>query len=147
VWRKGYKAEDDGEAFEWIPFRLPDKKARYLGLWFTGAGCSVESFSAMNGKFIQAITQMNNRSISYAVASYVMQAVLYTRLGYGMAVAVPDVEDCRKWQSMANRVLAKALCSQGVKRSVLFAERKYGGMGGKSLLRIRDEVVLTSVMA
>jgi len=147
VWRKGYKAEDDGEAVEWIPFRLPGAKARYLGLWFTGAGCSVESFSAMNGKFIQAITQMNNRSISYAVASYVMQAVLYTRLGYGMAVAVPDVEDCRKWQSMANRVLAKALCSQGVKRSVLFAERKYGGMGGKSLLRIRDEVVLTSVMA
>ena len=147
VWKKGYYASDDGFVDELIPFRSPTAKARYLGLWFLGTGCSAESFTAMNGKFHQAISQMNSRRCSYSVAAYVMQAVLYARLGYGMAVVIPDTEDCGKWQSMANGVLTKALQAVGLKRAVLFAERQYGGLGGKSLLRIRDEVAVTTVLS
>ena len=147
VWKKGWYRPSDGFAEEDIEFHPPTAEAKYLGLKFRGDGCSRSAFNALNGKFMGAIHQLHNRGMTFAEIQYTIQAVVYARLAYGMAITVPSDEDCRRWQSSINKILVKALRSHSISRAVLFARPKDGGLGGKTVIQIRDEVVVTTLLA
>ena len=128
------------------PLLPPDKVFRYLGLDFTMQGASSASFASMNSRYVQALSQLRNRQMSYAEQVYITQAVLHARLSYCMAVVVPSLDEVNRWGKMAMDDLSRALRSKRVAREVLTASRRVGGMGGKSLRRMRDETAITMVM-
>ena len=110
-------------------------------------GCVRATAMRLNQKFVGALKQLHNRHLSYAEGAYVMQAVLFARLRYAMSVAIPSSDLIKRWQTMSNRMLQKSLRSIGISHAVFSAARSAGGMGGKTLLQIRDECVLTLVMS
>ena len=127
VWQKGWAADADGLVDATIPFSPPDKVFRYLGLDFTMQGASSASFASMNSRYVQALSQLRNRQMSYAEQAYITQAVLHARLSYCMAVVVPSLDEVNRWGKMAMDNLSRALRSKRVAREVLTASRRVGG--------------------